>query len=362
MHSSPFLICLKGMKKTFLSTLLIVLQSAVWAQGTVFLENRPLAEILAKAKTEGKLVFVDCYTTWCGPCKRMAAEVFPQQQVGDYMNPLFVSAKLDMEKGEGPSLGRQWDVNAYPTYVVLNAEGQVQFNVVGYLEPRKLIDTLAYELTHSGPTEAERRYQAGERQPELVLTYIRELEKKRKSRLLAQVVADYCNDHKEQLIGDSVGLHLFQQYIDDTTSPAFLYVYDHRDDFIARHGEPFGLVLESKWSYRCKSFYIMNDSTRQFAGYDARKMDEYEQFMKDHGVAKATQYVMSYKLPLSFSMNDKQLLLDNLEACASLPGISESQFNYGCTLVAKWGLTDEEQQRLARIREKRQQQLLLQQN
>ena len=35
------------------------------------------AEALEKANKEGKLIFMDAYTSWCGPCKRMSASVFP---------------------------------------------------------------------------------------------------------------------------------------------------------------------------------------------------------------------------------------------------------------------------------------------
>jgi thiol:disulfide interchange protein len=43
-------------------------------------------EILAKAKTENKYIFIDCYTTWCGPCKYMSKNIFTQKEVGDYFN------------------------------------------------------------------------------------------------------------------------------------------------------------------------------------------------------------------------------------------------------------------------------------
>ena len=46
-------------------------------------------------------VFMDCYTSWCGPCKMMIQDVFSQEDVGQFMNTRFVNVKLDMEKGEG---------------------------------------------------------------------------------------------------------------------------------------------------------------------------------------------------------------------------------------------------------------------
>ena len=72
------------------------------AQGMVFEpEGTTLEQAAAKAKAENKLVFMDCYTQWCGPCKKMAKDVFTQEMVGAYMNPKFVNIKVDMESDYG---------------------------------------------------------------------------------------------------------------------------------------------------------------------------------------------------------------------------------------------------------------------
>ncbi|MDZ7846006.1 MAG: thioredoxin family protein [Owenweeksia sp.] len=55
-------------------------------------------EALQAAEEEGKPIFMDCYTTWCGPCKWMSANIFTQQEVGDYYNENYVCVKFDMEK------------------------------------------------------------------------------------------------------------------------------------------------------------------------------------------------------------------------------------------------------------------------
>lgn len=66
-------------------------------QGIRF-ETGGLQEALAKARKENKAVFVDCYTSWCGPCKMMSSKVFPDKQAGDFFNPRFISLKIVWKK------------------------------------------------------------------------------------------------------------------------------------------------------------------------------------------------------------------------------------------------------------------------
>ncbi|MEY8685997.1 DUF255 domain-containing protein [Bacteroides sp. AN502(2024)] len=91
--------------------------------------------LLDKARKEKKLVFIDCYTVWCGPCRMMSVNVFSRQDVGDYFNDHYVCAKFDMEKGEGPTLAKKYEVSAYPTLLFLDADGNVLKKVVGGLSP-----------------------------------------------------------------------------------------------------------------------------------------------------------------------------------------------------------------------------------
>lgn len=107
-------------------------------QGIRF-ETGSLREALAKAQKEQKLVFVDCYTSWCGPCKMMSKQVFPDKQAGDYFNPRFVSIKIDMEKNEGKELAQKWEVKAFPTYLVLSPKGEIIYTFRGYMPVEKLI-------------------------------------------------------------------------------------------------------------------------------------------------------------------------------------------------------------------------------
>ncbi len=86
---------------------------------------------LEKAKTSNKLIFIDAYAVWCGPCKWMAANTFTDEKVGEFFNDNFINLKIDMEKGEGPELARKLQVTAYPTLFFINKDGEIVKRVLG---------------------------------------------------------------------------------------------------------------------------------------------------------------------------------------------------------------------------------------
>jgi thioredoxin 1 len=94
---------------------------------------------LEKAKAENKLVFLDAYTSWCGPCKMLQKNVFTQQTVGDFFNKEFINVKVDMEKGEGPALALQYPLEGYPTLLFIDGDGKVVKKVLGYISPEELL-------------------------------------------------------------------------------------------------------------------------------------------------------------------------------------------------------------------------------
>lgn len=82
-------------------------------------------EVSEQASKANKLIFVDCYTSWCAPCKWMEKNVFIDEGVSSFYNSSFINYKIDMEKGEGPELAKKYGVRSYPTYLFLNAKGEL---------------------------------------------------------------------------------------------------------------------------------------------------------------------------------------------------------------------------------------------
>ena len=101
------------------------------AQPGIRFEKGSLKTALEKAKKEKKYLFVDVYATWCGPCKYMSEKVFTQQSVGDYFNATFVNTKIDADRGEGPSVLRRYKVEAFPTFLLLDGDGNLVGRMIG---------------------------------------------------------------------------------------------------------------------------------------------------------------------------------------------------------------------------------------
>lgn len=118
------------MKKTIILLAMVLVSSFVYSQGIEF-ESSDLSKALKKAKKENKLVFIDVYTTWCGPCKIMSKKVFTDKKVGDVYNKYFVNLKVDAESKSGAKLCEVYDVKGYPTLLYLSANGEVISKEIG---------------------------------------------------------------------------------------------------------------------------------------------------------------------------------------------------------------------------------------
>jgi len=139
-------------------------------------QDLSLDKALEKAKVENKLVFMDCYTSWCGPCKMMAEKILPLKEVGEYMNGRFVCIKVDMEKGEGPKLAQKYQVSAYPTFLVIKTDGTVMHRIVGgTLDGKEFIRKVDGAFDQNSAASMSAEYMAGNRKMEFLLKYTKAL-------------------------------------------------------------------------------------------------------------------------------------------------------------------------------------------
>ena len=105
-----------------------------YGQGIKFFEGT-FDEALVKAKQENKLVFVDFFATWCGPCKEMADKVFTNEEVGKYMNEKFVCMQINVETaGWQKETAEKYNVSAMPTLIFFKPDASVLSRLIGARE------------------------------------------------------------------------------------------------------------------------------------------------------------------------------------------------------------------------------------
>jgi thioredoxin-related protein len=127
-------------------------------KGIVFERDLHWQQVKEKAKAENKYIFVDCFTTWCGPCKKMDADVYAKDSVGDYMNAKFISLKLQLDTSkqdndhikscyaEASAIQREYKVPGYPTYLFFSPDGKIVNRGMGYKNPGDFIQLAANSL------------------------------------------------------------------------------------------------------------------------------------------------------------------------------------------------------------------------
>ena len=231
------------MKKVFLLVMLVagILFGAEAQNRSInFEQTKVWKQIVKKAKKEKKLIFVDCYTSWCGPCKMLANNVFTKDEVADYFNQTFVNAKYDMEKDEdGIILKTQFGVKAFPTLVFVDpATQQVVHRMVGAGSAEWLVEGAK---TAGDPqnnlTGLTKRYEAGERNGEVLGRYLAALASAYMQEEQGKVASEYLNTLSEEQLATKENWDLVKKYVSDPLSGPLKKVMQNRDKFYAVAGK-----------------------------------------------------------------------------------------------------------------------------
>lgn len=215
--------------KNYILLLLMPLAFNLSAQDGVHFIEDSWQKLLKKAEKEDKLIFLDAYTTWCGPCKMMTKDVFPDKKLGKLYNDKFINVQLDMESETGRPLARKYQVMAYPSLLYINGKGEVVHRVVGYHEPEQLIDLADVandpELNLMG---LQQRYEAGERDPDFLLKKAMAHSNAMDGQHMESLEA-YFETQTDWSTMEN--MEMLFMVADDLNSPLFEYLANHRKEF-----------------------------------------------------------------------------------------------------------------------------------
>lgn len=125
-------------------------------KGIRFIKPKNWAEVLTMAQAQHKSILVDVYTTWCGPCKMMDQQIYPDSALGVLVNKDFIAIKVQMDStrnddsyvtswyADAEHLKQSAKIEAFPTLLFYNSEGQLVFKSMGYKSAGALSKIAAY--------------------------------------------------------------------------------------------------------------------------------------------------------------------------------------------------------------------------
>lgn len=105
-----------------------------------------------QAKKQKKLIMVDMYADWCGPCKMLDKKTYTDPKVVKFADDRFVSLKLDIDH-DGKDAATKYGIQSIPTILFLDpsalskideppASGEIVGKIVGFKTAEPFLDDL----------------------------------------------------------------------------------------------------------------------------------------------------------------------------------------------------------------------------
>ncbi|GAB4395716.1 MAG: hypothetical protein OHK0053_05870 [Microscillaceae bacterium] len=191
-------------------------------------------EALKEAKKQNKVLFVDAYAVWCGPCKYMDKYVFTDAQVARYFNEHFINYKLDVDVEK--QLAVNFEIEAMPTYLFVDADEAVVFRKTGAMDAEAFLKLgkNALEIPN-----LEKQYQSGDRSPAFIQKYL--LAFSENVSPIRQVIADeYFANLDPGALLEEANFDLLAAYVRNPAAPAFTYYLDHLAEFTEKFEDKAG--------------------------------------------------------------------------------------------------------------------------
>ncbi len=244
------------MKKlvTGLFTLLLTTVCLAQETGMHFEHNTSWEKVLAKAKAENKHIFVDCFTTWCGPCKQMSKNIFPQESVGKFYNDKYINVKVQLDTtskdnedvkswfAAGKKLATNYNVQAYPTYLFFDPNGTIVHRAVGSSDAENFIVTGKDALDPKKQYYAlKRQYEAGARDDKFMYSLAKIANGAYDPPFSKTVVQKYLFMQKDLLTDENI--QFAANNLEASKDPGFKEMLEHPETFDKVIGQDFSKPL-----------------------------------------------------------------------------------------------------------------------
>ena len=211
-HFYKSLIMLRKAVVKILWLALLFSPTVVCAQGIHFENGLSWEQIKEKAKAENKYIFVDCYASWCGPCKKMDQEVYTEDSVGTVVNEKFISVKVQIDTSKNDNdaikawyadahaLMASYVVTAFPTFLFFSPSGELVHRGLGYQQPKNFAQLTVEALDpHKEYYVLVARYQKGARDYAIMPDLANRAKSFNDNALADSIAADYLHGYLDKL-------------------------------------------------------------------------------------------------------------------------------------------------------------------
>jgi thiol-disulfide isomerase/thioredoxin len=125
------------MKRLILTTLICLFWSSVFCQ--IFWQS-DLDYAKKISSSTGKLIVIDFWATWCGPCQTMERELWNNEKIKSIADN-FIGVKINVDYN--PRIASSYSVNAIPTLVIAFFDGEVLWQTTGFSGASEFIEILS---------------------------------------------------------------------------------------------------------------------------------------------------------------------------------------------------------------------------
>lgn len=225
------------MKKTLIFLIIYISQSFFSLNAQTpesdkikFIKGLTWAQIKEKASKENRYIFLDAFTTWCIPCKRMHKEIFTQKKVGDFFNENFINVQVQMDssKNDNDEIKRwyqdaraiynQYNIDSYPTYLFFNPQGELVLRSLGFTaNADEFIDIAA--SAKGAYFERKMNFERGNRDQEFLLALVKSAQLNNDRKFIPRVANAYLSTQANLLTKDNI--KLFSVATNKITDPGF---------------------------------------------------------------------------------------------------------------------------------------------
>ncbi len=205
-----------------------------------------LAANKGQSKSRAETHFVDCFASWCGPCKWMDKEIYPNDSIGNAVNPNFIAIKVqfDTTKNDNDNvknwyqdanyIRQQYDIASYPTFLFMSPDGELIHKDVGAKTVQSFV-----ELVNDALNPNKQYYTLLKKYEQKKLTYpeMGNLAKKAVAlgdkKMAKQLANDYINNYLAKLKKDELltqdNVQFLVRFTGGTKDKSFWLLYNNQD-------------------------------------------------------------------------------------------------------------------------------------